>query len=262
MSYQTLQFAIADGIARITLQRPAAANALNRAMGRELLEVAIRCDQDPAIRAVLLTGAGKLFCAGGDLNDFVAAGDQVGTLLKALTTDLHAAVTRFMHMDPPLVVAVNGNVGGGGMSLVCAGDLVLAAESARFSMAYTAAGLTPDGGTSYLLPRLIGLRRAQELILTNRRLNAHEAQQWGLVTRVVADAALLSEAARVAGQLASGPTRAYGGAKRLLSESLATSLEAQFERESRAIASAALSADGREGAAAFVARRTPQFTGY
>lgn len=261
MSYQTLLFDVDDHLARITLNRPEAANALNRTLGREMLEVAIRCDEDPAIRAVLLTGAGKLFCGGGDLHEFTAAGDRVGALLKALTTDLHAAVGRFLHMDAPLLVAVNGTAGGGGMSFVCAGDLVLAAESARFTMAYTAAGLTPDGGTSYLLPRLVGLRRAQELIFTNRRLSAREACDWGLVTRVVADTDLLTEAETLARQLAAGPTAAYGGAKRLLAESLASSLEAQFEREARAIAAAARSHDGREGIAAFLARRAPQFSG-
>lgn len=262
MSYQTLLFEVDDGLARITLNRPQAANALNRTLARELLEAAIHCDESSAIRAVLLTGAGKLFCAGGDLNDFVAAGDRISALLKALTTDLHAAITRFVHMDPPLLVAVNGNVGGGGMSFVCAADLVLAAESARFTMAYTAVGLTPDGGTSYLLPRLVGLRRAQELILTNRRLSAQQACDWGLVTRVVADADLQRESETLARQLAAGPTAAYGGAKRLLAESLATSLQAQFERESRAIAAAAASTDGREGTAAFLARRPPRFGGY
>lgn len=261
MSYQTLLFEVTDQVARITLNRPESGNALNLTLGRELLEIAIRCDEDPDIRAVLLTGAGKLFCAGGDLRDFAAAGDRIGALLKELTVYLHAIITRFTRMDAPLVVAVNGTAGGGGMSFVVAGDLVLAADSAKFTMAYTAAGLTPDGGTSYFLPRLVGLRRAQELIFGNRRLSAMEALDWGLVTQVVPAAQLHDEALAQARRLAAGPTATYGATKRLLAESLASSLEAQLEREARAIAGAAASADGREGVQAFLDKRPPGFTG-
>lgn len=260
-SYQTLLFEVRERVARVTLNRPEAANAINPVMARELLDVALRCDRDSGVRAVLLTGAGKLFCGGGDLNAFAAAGDEVGALLREVTTDLHAAVGRFVNMDAPLIAAVNGTAGGGGMSFVTAADLVLAAESARFTLAYTAAGLTPDGGTTYFLPRLVGWRRAQELILTNRRLSAAEALDWGLINRVVPDAELLAEAEALAARLAAGPTATFGRAKRLLAESAASSLEAQFERESRAIAASAASADGREGVAAFLAKRSPAFQG-
>lgn len=261
MNYQTLLFEVREGVARITLNRPEQANTLNETLARELLDAAFRCDRDPQVRAVLLTGAGKLFCGGGDLNAFAAAGDGVGPLLREVTTYLHAAIGRFVNMDAPLVVAVNGTAGGGGMSFVVAADLVLAAESARFTMAYTAAGLTPDGGTTYFLPRLVGWRRAQELIFTNRRLSAAEALDWGLINRVVPDDRLSAEADALALQLANGPTASFGAAKRLLVESAASSLEAQFERESQAIATSAASADGREGIAAFLAKRPPEFTG-
>ena len=174
---------------------------------------------------------------------------------------LHMAISRFVRMDAPLVVAVNGAAGGGGMSFVLAADLVLAAESAKFTMAYTKAGLSPDGGSTYFLPRIVGVRRALELALTNRVLTAREAQEWGLVTRVVPDAALGADAAALAVQLAAGATRAYGAAKRLLHHSFAESLETQMELEAQAIAERARGADAREGMAAFIAKRAPRFEG-
>jgi 2-(1,2-epoxy-1,2-dihydrophenyl)acetyl-CoA isomerase len=171
------------------------------------------------------------------------------------------AISRFVRMDAPFVVAVNGAVGGGGMSFVLAADLVLAAESAKFTMAYTRAGLSPDGGSTYFLPRIVGLRRALELALTNRVLTAREAADWGLVTKVVPDAELLTEAEALARQLAAGATRAYGTAKRLLHHSFAESLETQMELEAQAIAAQARGADAREGIAAFIAKRPAKFGG-
>jgi 2-(1,2-epoxy-1,2-dihydrophenyl)acetyl-CoA isomerase len=141
------------------------------------------------------------------------------------------------------------------------GDLVLIAESAKLAMAYTAAGLSPDGSSTWYLPRLIGMRRTQELMLTNRRLSAAEACEWGLVNQVVPDAALATTAAGFAKQLAAGPTRAFGTVKSLLASSFSESLETQMELEARGIAAMAGSADGREGIAAFVAKRAAQFTG-
>ena len=261
MNYETLSYACKDGVARVTLDRPQAMNAMDIAMMRELLSVAIACDEDPEVRAVLLTGTGKAFCAGGDLASFAAQGEALPGFLKEATTYLHGALSRFARMDAPLITAVNGAAAGAGLSLACAGDLVLAAESAKFTMAYTAAGLTPDGGSTFLLPRLIGLRRSQELILTNRRLSAEEAREWGLVTQVVADAELAAESERLAGQIAQGPTLAFGSAKRLLLRSSGDALEAQMEFEARAIADAARSEDGREGIGAFLEKRKPAFRG-
>ncbi len=260
-SYEGLQLEIADGWARVVLNRPDAANGIDLVLGRELMQVAIRCDEDPAVRAVLLTGAGRMFCAGGDLKAFSGYGDQLPSALKELTTYLHAATSRFARMEAPLIVAVNGAAAGAGMSLAVSGDLVFAAESAKFSMAYTAAGLAPDGSSTYFLPRLIGLRRTQELMLTNRRLSAAEALEWGLVNEVVADAELLPKSEAMAKRLAEGPTRAFGAVKRLLASSATASLETQMELEARAIAAMAGSADGREGIQAFLERRPPAFRG-
>jgi 2-(1,2-epoxy-1,2-dihydrophenyl)acetyl-CoA isomerase len=261
VKFENLLFDLSDHVAKITLDRPDAANGIDLALGRDLMRVAIRCDEDPDVRAVLLTGAGKMFCAGGDLKSFASFGDDLPAALKELTTYLHAATSRLARMDAPLVVAVNGAAAGAGMSLAVAGDLVVAAASAKFTMAYTAAGLSPDGSSTYYLPRLIGLRRTQELMFTNRRLSADEALEWGLVNRVVPDEALLDEAGKLAAQLAQGPTRAHGTLKTLLDASFSGTLETQMELEARGIAVMAGTPDGKEGIQAFLEKRRPTFTG-
>jgi len=254
-------YEIKEGIAYITMNRPDAANSLNAALAHDLMMAAIRCDEDAGIRAVILTGAGKMFCAGGDLKTFAAFGADTGVKLKEITTYLHAATSRFMRMNAPLIVAVNGIAAGAGMSLAVAGDLVIAARGARFTMAYTAAGLSPDGSSTWFLPRLIGLRRTQELMLTNRMLDAAEALDWGLVGQVVDDGALADTAMDLARRLARGPTLAHGAVKTLLIDSTTNTLETQMELEARLIARTAQSDDGREGIAAFVAKRKPAFKG-
>lgn len=259
--FQTLEFTRDGAVARIALNRPDAANGLSMEMARELLAASLECRGDAGIRAVLLTGNGRFFCAGGDLKGFVDNAEALYAFVKELTTHLHAALANFAHMRAPLVVAVNGTAAGAGFSLAAAGDLVLAARSAKFTMAYTAAGLVPDGSSSWYLPRIVGIRRAQELMLTNRRLSADEALDWGIVTRVVDDESLATEAAALAGQLAAGPTGAFGAVKKLLALSSESSLEAQLEHESQAIAEQAVTADGREGVAAFFAKRAPVFGG-
>jgi 2-(1,2-epoxy-1,2-dihydrophenyl)acetyl-CoA isomerase len=262
MPYERIRFEVADGVATLTLDRPDAANAMDERVMSELLDAAIACDEDPSVRAVVLTASGdQAFCAGGDLARFSEMGDALPARLKKMTTDLHGAVSRLARMDAPVVTAVNGVAAGGGFSLAVAGDLVLAAASARFTLAYTRAGLTPDGSSTWVLPRLIGLRRAQELMLTNRVLTASEALDWGLVTRVVPDEDLQAEARKLALELAAGPTRAYGSVKRLLLLSEGNALEAQMEHEARAISDAARSDDGREGIAAFLAKRRASFEG-
>jgi 2-(1,2-epoxy-1,2-dihydrophenyl)acetyl-CoA isomerase len=259
MPYTHLLFDVRDSIARITLNRPDGANALNVDLAKELMDAALQCDEDPAVRAVIITGAGRMFCAGGDLKSFAAQGEKLPAHLKEVTTYLHAAVSRFTRMDAPVIAAVNGVAAGAGMSLACSCDFVLAAESARFTMAYTRAGLTPDGSSTYFLPRLVGLKRALELTLTNRMLSAAEAQAWGIVTRVVPDASLQTETDALATQLASSATVALGAAKRLLHDGWTGTLETQMEQEARAIAAMGHTRDGREGIAAFLEKRAPQF---
>ena len=261
MSEDTILYEVRDGLAHVTLNRPDAANAFDLDFVRAFHRIMIDCDKNRAVRAVLLTGAGKMFSAGGDLKFFLQAGDRVASVLAEMTASLHTAVAVMNRMDAPVVVAVNGMAAGGGMSLAMTGDIVFAAESARFTMAYTAAGLSPDGSSTWFLPRLVGFRRAKELALTNRMLGAAEALEAGIVDRVVPDSKLMAEAEKQARIFAEGPTGAYGAVKRLMVESFQNGLETQMELESRAIAARAASADGREGVGAFAEKRKPTFTG-
>ncbi len=261
MSYDTLLFEVADNIAMITLNRPDDANALNALMADELLDVSIRCTADPSVRAVIMTGQGKLFCGGGDLNEFKDVGDQKEAHLLKMATILHASVVRFARMDAPVIMAVNGTAGGGGFSLLLAGDIVLASERAKFVSAYTASGLSPDGSSTYYLAKHIGLLRAKELMLTNRVLTAEEAQNWGLVTRVIEADALMQEAQTLARSFAKGPTRAYGATKRLLLSAYSGSIESQLEAETRSISDMMLTADGPHGLEAFLNKQKPEFKG-
>ncbi|MBZ9646099.1 enoyl-CoA hydratase/isomerase family protein [Sphingobium sp. 3R8] len=261
MSALPVLVSVDGAVATLTLNRPAAGNTVNQPLADALLDAAIRCDNDPAIRCVVLTGHGKLFCGGGDISAFDAAGDQVPAFLSRLAGTLHMAVTRLLRMDKPLLVAVNGPAAGAGLSLAISGDVVIVAHSAHFIAAYGSVGLTPDGGMSWLLPRHVGLRRAQEIILTNRKVSAEEAAAIGLVTRTVPDDQLAPEMAKTARMLADGPTGAIAGARALLLESSHSPLEGQLERETRSIAAAGGSAECREGVAAFLGRRKPDFSG-
>ena len=261
MNYETIIFEVKEQVAFITFNRPEAFNGLNLAVGKELMHAAIYCDESPAIRAVVLTGAGKAFSAGGDLKFFAGYGDQLSVVLKEMTVYCHAAASRLIRMDKPLITAVNGAAAGMGMSFAISGDIIIAAESASFTAAYTAAGLAPDGAMTYLLPRMIGLSRARELMLTNRRLKAQEALEWGIVNKVVPDGDLLKEAEALAKSFANGPTRSFGKVKKLLNESFSSTLETQMEQEARGIAEMARTIDGIEGVNAFVGKRRPIFKG-
>ncbi|WP_376087592.1 enoyl-CoA hydratase/isomerase family protein [Roseomonas sp. CCTCC AB2023176] len=251
-----------DGsVARITLNRPDSANAVDPAMARALLRVAVECDEDRAVRCVLLTARGKLFCGGGDVRSFAEAGDGLPLLVNELLVPFHGAITRLMRMDKPLVTAIQGPAAGAGFSLAVLGDIALIARSAHLSLAYTALGLSPDGGSTFLLPRLVGLRRAQELALLNTRVGAEEAVALGLATRAVEDAALEDEAVAVARRLAASATGAIGRTRNLLFSSLGNSLEEQLEAEARAITASARGAESRKGIAAFLAKRAPDYGG-
>ena len=255
--YQTIKFEQSGSIARITLNRPDAANGMNDTMTRELADVARRCDTD-ATKVVVLTGSGRFFCAGGDLKSFASAPSR-GRYIKGVADDLHRAISTFARMDAVVITAVNGVAAGAGFSIAVTGDLVLAAESASFTMAYTRAGLSPDGSSSYYLPRLIGIRKTQELMLTNRTLSAPEASQWGLVTDVVADDDLTAKTDQLADQIAATSRQSNGSVKALLLTTFSSGLEEQMELEGRLIAERADSADGREGVDAFLAKRKAEF---
>ncbi len=248
-----------DGIVILTLDRASRGNAIDVAMADALLGAALDCGSDTKVRAVILTGAGPMFCSGGDVGAFAEAGDTAPALMHRLTAPLHAAITRLLHMDVPLVTAINGAAAGAGFGLALLGDVALAARSAKFSMAYGAIGLTPDAGTTWLLPRLVGLRQAQRLALAGERIDAEEAARIGVVTRVVDDAKLLQEAITVAGQLGRYSPTAFRATRDLLISSMESGLETHLAREADSIAKSAAHIHGREGIAAFAEKRRPNF---
>lgn len=258
MSAPTVEVESRGAVTVITLNRPESANTLNLQMAMDLLAAAMTCGRNPSVRAVVLTGAGKNFCFGGDLRGMAAKGKSADAYLRELTTYLHEALSHFVRMDAPVIAAVNGTAAGAGVGLVAMADLAVCAASSKFNLAYTSVGLTPDAGTSFLLPRAVGAKRAMELLLLNRTLSAEEALSWGLVNQVVPDADVLDQAMRIAEKLADGATHAFGHAKRLLAHSLGA-LESQMVLESETIASQAGSDEGMEGISAFLEKRKPNF---
>ena len=224
MKLETLDFSISNNIATITLNRPENANALNPIMAKELSNMAIECDENKDIRAVIIEGSGKMFCAGGDLKAFSDADDSAPALIKQMAGDLHIAISRFSRMDAPTIAAINGTAAGAGFSIAISADVVISTKSAKFVMAYTNAGLSPDGSSTYFLPRRIGDRRARELMLTNRVLSAEEALDWGLINKIVDQKNLSTTTRELAEEFASGPTLAYGKVKNLLNASFDLSL--------------------------------------
>jgi len=261
MAYQSLNLTNAAHVATITLNRPEVLNALDLQLARELFHAVLEVDEDADVRCVVVTGAGGAFCAGGDVKSFAGNLPRIGALIKELTTYLHGAVSRLCRSDKPVIMAVNGVAAGGGFSLALSGDVVLAAANARFTMAYAGIAATPDGSSSYFLPRLIGLRRTMDLYFSNRTLSGPEALEWGLVTRVVPDAELASATETLARELAEGPTRAFGAAKRLFHQSTWESLETQMELEAQAIAAAGHTEDFAAGVTAFVNKQAAAFKG-
>jgi 2-(1,2-epoxy-1,2-dihydrophenyl)acetyl-CoA isomerase len=253
-------FEVRDHVAHVTLNRPQAGNALDLEMAKELAAASLECERNRDVRAVLLSGAGNRFCVGGDVKAF-AAQKELPRYLREVTAHLHVAVSRFARLEAPVIAAVHGSAAGAGFSLAMSCDLVLAAESATFLMAYTKIGMAPDGSSTYFLPRVVGFKRAMELTLTNRVLSAREACEWGIVTEVVPAERLAARAEELARSLAQGPTGTFGLAKRLLHSGWDQSLETQMELESRAIAEAGGTADGKEGITAFVEKRKAKFAG-
>ncbi|MEM7259220.1 MAG: enoyl-CoA hydratase-related protein [Pseudomonadota bacterium] len=261
MKNEHIDFTVDNQIARITIKRANVFNALNLDAMCELMHIANHCGSDPDIRVVVLTGEGeKAFCAGGDVAAFESS-DNVTVLLKEMTTYMHTAVSRFARMNAPLIARINGVAAGAGLSLVGCSDLAICTSNSRFTSAYTAIGLTPDGSSSYFLPRIIGTRRATEMFLTNRTLSASEALDWGLVNQVVEAGELDNAVDALAAQLAKGPTRSHGGIKKLIQMSLNDTLESQMERETQSIVDMSITADGSEGVKAFVEKRKPGFRG-
>ncbi len=244
-----------DGVAVVTLNRPDAQNTVSLQLAMDLDEATQKID---AARAVLLTANGNSFCAGGDLKEF-GGKDDLADHIREVLSYLHPAIERLDSLDVPVVAAVRGSAAGAGLGLACAADIVLASPDAKFVSAYTKIGLSPDGSTSFSLPRLVGMRRALELVLTNRVLDATEAHAWGIVSRIVADDQLDAEAHSLAKQLADGATTGLGAARRLVRDSLGRTLAHQLDMEAEAIFRSASEATAKEGITAFIEKRAPNY---
>jgi 2-(1,2-epoxy-1,2-dihydrophenyl)acetyl-CoA isomerase len=261
MELSTMTYDVRDRVAHVRFTRPEGANAVNPAFSSDLRAVMVAIEFDDDVKSVAVTAEGKVFCAGGDLKLFHEAGDQVASLASDMLVDYHGAIYKMNSIAKPFVAGVRGAAGGAGLSLMSAFDLVVSGESAKYTMAYTRAGVTPDGTSSYFVARHIGLRRMLDLTLTNRVLDASEAESWGLVNRVVADDAVDSAATELAQQLADGPAWATGHAKRVVYHGFENPLPAAGEFEGVVIAEAMGRHDGQEGISAFAEKRRPDFTG-
>ena len=254
-----MQYKVERNVAHVLFCRPDAANAVNPAFCKELKNVMSEIEADVSVQAVSVTAEGKVFCAGGDLKEFNAAGEDLPGVVEAMLEDLHDAIYMMNAIPKPFVAGVQGAAGGAGMSLVSAFDLVVSGESAKFTMAYTKVGLTPDGTSSYFLARHIGLRRMMDLTLTNRVLSATEAESWGLVNRVVPDEEIAEHALTLAQQLADGSPGIAGTAKTVIYKGYESNLNDAGDFEAMNIVNAAGTDNGQEGIAAFVEKRNPNW---
>jgi len=242
----------------ITLSRPNVLNAFNAALHKGLA-AALKEARGSDIRAVVVTGAGRGFCVGQDLTEFREAPGDIGSRLRS---SYHPNVLAVRALEKPVIAAVNGVAAGAGMSFACACDLRIAADSASFVPAFINIGLVPDSGGSYFVTRILGPARAFEWLASGRRLTAAEAHAWGLVSEVVETDALAARAAEVAAQLAALPTRGIGMTKRLIDHALNATLEQQLEREAELQTAATQTEDFKEGVAAFLEKRPPEFRGH
>ena len=248
------------GVLRVTLNRPDTLNAFTTAMHAGLAAAMMRAESEPAVRCVLITGAGRGFCAGQDLSerDMNAKDIDLGGGLDARYNPL---VRRMRALEKPIIGAVNGVAAGAGANFALACDLVIAARSASFIQAFVKIGLVPDCGGTYFLPRLAGMQRAMALAMTGDRLSAEDAERWGLIWKCVDDSAFKGESEKVALTLASGPTRSLGLIKKAMYASAGNSLSAQLDLERDLQREVGKGKDYREGIASFLEKRKPQFTG-
>jgi 2-(1,2-epoxy-1,2-dihydrophenyl)acetyl-CoA isomerase len=266
MSYETVNLTVEESVAEITLNRPERLNAWNDQFGRELNQAILEDCADPSVRSVLITGAGRGFSSGADIKEMLERGSEganggggdVGDMLKER---YHPIIKGIREMPKPVVAAVNGPAVGIGCSLALACDLIWAAESAIFGLAFVNIGLVPDGGSTFLVPIATGKARALEMALLGEPVSAETANDWGLINRVVPDASLMDEARGLARRLARGPTRSYAQSKRALNRSLMRHMDEQLDLEADIQREMTGSADFIEGISAFVEKRDPDFKG-
>ena len=262
MGYETIILSIEHGVGSVTLNRPDRLNSFTVQMHEELADALNRIESDPAVRAVLLTGAGRGFCAGQDLADrAVAPGQDTVDLGHSVETYYSPLIKRLATMDRPVVCAVNGVAAGAGANIALACDIIFAARSAKFIQSFANIGLIPDSGGTWVLPRLAGQARALGLALTGEPLPADRAEQWGMIWKCVDDAELLTEAQGLARRFAEGPTRGLVATKHSLRTSFARSLDESFQLERDLMRQLGRTDDYREGVAAFTEKRRPSFTG-
>jgi 2-(1,2-epoxy-1,2-dihydrophenyl)acetyl-CoA isomerase len=264
---ETINVSVADGVATVQLNRPEALNAWNRQFGEDLLAAMHEVRRNEAVRAVLIEGAGRAFSSGADLKDVrdVSSGETTPDgrpdVYKLLTERYHPIMHAVRELPKPVVAAVNGPAAGIGCSLALCCDLIVAAQSAYFLLAFVNIGLVPDGGSSLFVPARVGMARATELAMLGERLPAQRALEWGLINRVVPDERLAEESVALAARLAAGPTRSYAGTKRQLNNWLYARMDEQLELEAQIQREMAGSEDFLEGAMAFVEKRPTRFSG-
>ena len=262
MSYNTIQFQVEQGVATLTLNRPQSLNSFTSEMHGEIREAMKQVKQDKSIRCLLLTGAGRGFCAGQDLNDrAVAPGEAMPDLSLSIKQNYNPLVRSLMTLDKPVVCAVNGVAAGAGANLALACDIVLAARSASFIQGFSKIGLIPDSGGTWTLPRLVGRARAMGMAMLSGKLSAEQAADWGLIWQVLEDDQLMSEATTLATHLASRPTKGLALTKRAINAAGGNSLEQQLALEGDLQYIAGCSHDYREGVSAFVGKRKAEFKG-
>jgi len=255
-------FEAQDGYAVVTLNRPDRLNSFNPEMHERLRAALVEVKRSDDIRALLLTGAGRGFCAGQDLSDrVVAAGAEPLDLGYTISTHYNPLIRSLRELPKPVVCAVNGVAAGAGANIALACDVVLAARSASFVQAFSKIGLVPDSGGTYFLPRLVGTARAMGLAILGDKLGAEDAERWGLIWKCVDDAKLMDEARALAARLAAGPTKGLGEIKRAIYASGANTLDAQLDLERDLQRELGRSDDYREGVAAFMQKRAPRFKG-
>ena len=257
----TVLFELVGGAAKITLNRPEVFNALNSAMVEELATAIKQC-VDPTIRVVVITGAGKAFCSGGDLKEMHAVGsERLPDFLRDMIKPFHRLITDIRMLPKPVIAAVNGQLAGVGFSMALACDLRFAVEQVKFKQSYTSVGLSPDGGFTAFLPAIVGLAKTSELLFLDPIIDAAQAKEFGIVHDVFGEEEFADRVSEIAAKLASGPTLSFARAKSLLNSALLSHLERQLELERQGMIAAGRTGDALEGITAFFEKRSPNYSG-